>query len=154
MLALLLAASLPWVPIVAPPAVHPMHTAVAEISYNAGSGTASILIRVFADDFSAALTGTPAPADSAMSRYVRGGFAMADRSGHPLPIRWGGAEREGDVVVLHLAVITRGGLAQVRVLSALLSERFEDQVNIVRASYDGHTTTLLFTRGETAKALP
>jgi hypothetical protein len=135
--------------------VHPMHTAVAEINYDAASGTAAIQIRVFADDFTAALTsdrGTPS--DSALSRYARGSFAVADRSGRPLPIRWLGAERTGDVVVLHLEVAVPGGLAKARVLSALLSERFEDQVNIVRASYDGRATTLLFTRGEPAKALP
>jgi hypothetical protein len=134
---------------------HPMHTAVAEINYDPASGTAAIQIRVFADDFTAALIydgGTPS--DSAMSRYARGSFAMADRSGRPLPIRWLGAERTGDVIVLHLEVAVPGGLVKARVLSALLSERFEDQVNIVRAFYDGRATTLLFTRGEPAKALP
>ena len=47
-----------------------------------------------------------------------------------------------------------GGLAGARVTSLVLCERFEDQVNVVRAAYAGRTTTLLFTRGETAKALP
>jgi hypothetical protein len=136
-------------------AAHPMHTTVAEIGYDAASGTADIHIRVFADDFTAALTPDRATSpDSAMSRYARGSFAMADRLGRPLPIHWVSAERTGDVVVLHLQVASPGGLAKARVLSALLSERFEDQVNIVRASYDGRSTTLLFTRGEPAKALP
>jgi uncharacterized protein DUF6702 len=151
MLALLLAALVALIGTEA----HPMHTAVAEISYDADSGTAAIQIRVFADDFAAALSQERAtPSDSAMSRYVRGTFALADRSGRPLPLRWVGAERAGDVVTLHLRVTAPGGLAKGKVLSALLSERFEDQVNIVRASYDGRATTLLFTRGEPAKALP
>lgn len=156
MLAFLVAASLPWASVSVPlAAAHPMHTAVAEISYDAGGGTAAIRIRVFADDFAAALIPDPAAApDSAMSRYVRGTFALADRSGRPLPLRWIGAELQGDVVVLHLQVAAPGGLAKATVLSALLSERFEDQVNIVRASYNGRAATLLFTRGEPAKALP
>ena len=156
MLALLSAALLSSVGVEAHRAVaHPMHTTVAEITYDRGTGTAAILIRVFADDFTAALILDPAtPADSAMSRYVRGAFALADRSGRPLPIHWVGAAREGDVVVLHLRVTVPDGLAKGKVLSAILSERFEDQVNIVRASYDGRATTLLFTRGEPAKALP
>jgi hypothetical protein len=134
---------------------HPMHTAVVEISYEAASRTAAIHIRVFADDFATALSqDRVTPSDSAMSRYVRGSFALADRSGRPLPLRWVGSEREGDVVVLYLRVTAPGGLAKGKVLSALLSERFEDQVNIVRASYDGRVTTLLFTRGEPAKSLP
>jgi hypothetical protein len=151
MLAFLAAALLASIDIVA----HPMHTAVAEISYDAGNRMAAIDIRVFADDFTAALTPDGAtPSDSAMSRYVRGTFAVSDRSGRPLRLRWVGAERAGDVVALHLQVSVPGGLAKARVMSALLSERFEDQVNIVRASYDGRATTLLFTRGEPAKALP
>jgi len=151
MLALLAAALLASIGIEA----HPMHTAVAEISYDAASSTATIHIRVFADDFAAALSqDRTTPSDSAMSRYVRGAFALANRSGRPLPIRWVGAAREGDVVVLHLRVTVPGGLAKGKVLSAILSDRFEDQVNIVRASYDGRVTTLLFTRGDPAKALP
>lgn len=134
---------------------HPMHTAVVEIGYDRASSTAAILIRVFADDFTAALTQDGVtPPDSAMSRYARGSMALADRSGRPLRIRWVGAERAGDVVVLHLQAGVPGGLAKVKVLSAFLCERFEDQVNIVRASYDGRAATLLFTRGEPAKALP
>lgn len=151
MLVLLLAALLASTGIEA----HPLHTAVAEISHDPGSGTAAIHIRVYADDFASALSqdGTT-PSDSAMSRYVRGTFALTAPSGRPLPNRWVGAEHEGDVVVLHLLVNAPGGLAKAKVLSALLAERFADQVNIVRASYDGRATTLLFTRGETAKALP
>ena len=156
MLALLSAALLSSIGVEAHRAVaHPMHTAVAEITYDSGTRTAAIRIRVFADDFTAALSQDRAtPSDSAMSRYVRGAFALADRSGRPLPIHWVGSAREGDVVVVHLRVTVPSGLAKGKVLSAILSERFPDQVNIVRASYDGRTITLLFTRGEPAKALP
>jgi hypothetical protein len=156
MLALLAAALLPWAgikPVL--PAMHPMHTAVAEISYDPTGRAAAVLIRVFADDFAAALiTSEGVASDSAMSRYVRGRFALVDRSGRPLPFRWMGAERAGDVVVLRLQVPAPAGLAHAKVLSTLLSERFGDQVNIVRVSYDGRATTLLFTPGDLAKTLP
>src|SRR4051812_46441308 len=96
---------------------HPMHTAVAEISSMPGSGIAEIRIRVFADDLDAALgEDRKMPADSAISRYLRGSFALADRAGHPLPLQWMSAEREGDVVVLHLRVTTALGLAKGKVL--------------------------------------
>jgi len=137
------------------PAVHPMHTSVTEISYDAGSRTAAIRIRVFADDFAAAMgPDSGAPADSAMSSYVRANFTLVDRSGRSLPIQWLGAERAGDVVLLRLSARAPDGLAQAKVLNALLADRFADQVNIVRALYDGRAATLLFTRGEPAKALP
>lgn len=69
-------------------------------------------------------------------------------------LAWAGAERSGDVLLLRLRGEVPGGRAGARVTSLVLCERFEDQVNIVRATYGGRATTLLFTRGATSKALP
>jgi hypothetical protein len=134
---------------------HPMHTAVTEIAYDATTRLAAIRIRVFVDDLRAALQATPGTAagDSATVRYVTSGFSFIDRTGRRLPFRWQGAERAGDVLVLRFDAAALAGLAGGRVASTLLSERFEDQVNIVRATYSGRTRTLLFTRGEAAKSL-
>jgi uncharacterized protein DUF6702 len=138
------------------PVAHPLHTALAELTYRADSQTMVIRIRVFADDLAGAVSGLTEgdPPDSALSRYARGTFALADRSGRPVPLRWEGADHAGDLVLLRLGAALGGGLAGVRVLAALLWERFPDQINIVRASYGGRTTTLLFTRGDTARQLP
>lgn len=135
---------------------HPMHTAVTEVAQQDSRGAATVQIRVFFDDFQAAvpLPPEPAAADSAMARYLRGSFALADRAGRPVRLTWGGAERAGDVIVLRLLGEVPGGLAGARVTSLVLCERFSDQINIVRAEYDGRVTTLLFTRGEASKALP
>jgi hypothetical protein len=135
---------------------HPMHTAVAEITHVAGRSSADISIRVFADDFGTVVTGEPgtAAADSAMSRYVRGRFALADPAGHPMALEWAGARREGDVIRINLAVPAAGGLKGARVRIALLCERFDDQINIVRATYESRSTTLLFTPGDPEKVLP
>jgi hypothetical protein len=56
--------------------------------------------------------------------------------------------------VLRLRADAPRGLAGVRVRHTLLCERFNDQVNIVRATYGGRSATLFFTRGDEAKALP
>jgi uncharacterized protein DUF6702 len=137
-------------------AVHPMHTAVAELAELDARGATAVEIRVFADDFRAALglASDPAGADSAMARYLRGTFALADRTGRPVRLSWAGAERTGDVILLRLTGEVAGGLAGARVTSLVLCERFEDEVNVVRAAYGGRTETLLFTRGESSKALP
>ncbi len=137
-------------------AAHPMHTTVAEITYDRPGRMAAIRIRVFADDFGTAVPAQSDAAirDSAMSRYVRRAFVLTGRSGQALPIHWDGAERQGDVVLLRLRADAPDGLSGAKVLSALLCERFDDQVNVVRASYDGRAATLLFTGGDRAKALP
>ncbi len=139
---------------------HPMHTAVAEVAQLDAGGRTTIQVRVYADDIHSAVPGAGdgasggAPADSALSRYLRGTFALADRAGHPVRLRWAGAERAGDVVLLRLEGTVPGGLAGARITALVLCERFEDQVNVVRAAYGGQTTTLLFTPGETSKVLP
>ena len=134
---------------------HPMHTAVTEIAYDAASMAAVIRIRVFVDDFTAAVHSAPGTAagDSATARYVTSSFTIVDRTGRRLPLRWQGVDQTGDVLVLRFSAAAPAGLAGGQVASTLLSEQFEDQVNIVRATYGGRTRTLLFTRGEVAKAL-
>ena len=149
----------PWIALVALAITgarpHPMHTAVTEVAQDAAGHTA-IQVRVYADDLYAAVgpAGGAEGADSAMARYLRATFALADRTGRPVRLAWAGAERTGDVILLRLRGEVPGGLAGARVTSLVLCERFEDQVNVVRAVYAGRTTTLLFTRGETSKVLP
>jgi hypothetical protein len=119
-------------------------------------GATTVRIRVFSDDLESALRPPPGTTstDSAMARYLRGTFALADRSGRPVRLAWAGAGRTGDVILLQLRGEVPGGLRGARVTSLVLCERYPDPVNIVRASYAGRTTTLLFTRGEAAKSLP
>jgi hypothetical protein len=150
---------------------HPMHTTVTEVVQDDARGHVSIQVRVYVDDLRAAVSlpsgtfgaeseatdsrrGDSAAADSAMARYLRGTFALADRTGRPVRLTWAGAEPTGDVMLLRLQGEVPGGLAGARVTSLVLCERFEDQVNVVRAEYAGRAATLLFTRGGTAKALP
>jgi len=136
---------------------HPMHTAVAELEQVDAGGNTAVRVRLFADDFAAAVpeSGATGPgADSAMAIYLRGRFAIADRSGRPVRLAWEGAERAGDVVLLRLRARVPGGLAGARVTSLVLCERFADQVNVVRATYAGQAQTFLFTRGEQSKTLP
>jgi hypothetical protein len=145
---------------------HPMHTTVTELVQEDAGGRTSIRVRVYVEDLQAAVplpAGTAgvhsaatdsAAADSAMARYLRATFALADRTGRPVRLAWAGAERTGDVMLLRLRGEVPGGLTGARVTSLVLCERFEGQVNVVRAEYAGRTSTLLFTRGETAKVLP
>jgi hypothetical protein len=137
---------------------HPMHTTVTEVTQEDAGGHVSIQVRAYVDDLRSAgvdsVAATSAAAEAATARYLRGTFALTDRTGRPVRLAWAGAERSGDVILLRLQGEVPGGLAGARVTSLVLCERFEDQVNVVRAEYAGRTTTLLFTRGATAKALP
>jgi hypothetical protein len=132
-------------------AMHPMHASVAELVDEPAARSALVTLRVFADDFRAAV---PADRDSDAEAYVRSHFELRDASGRAIPLRWEGASRSGDVIQLRFRAELRAGLAGVRVRNLILCERFADQVNIVRATSAGRTASLLFTRGDQAKALP
>lgn len=131
-------------------AVHPMHTAVAELVHEPSTRSVIVKLRVFADDFAAAV----GPEDASAEAYVRAHLRLADAGGHPIMLRWEGIERSGDIVRIQLRGDAPAGLAGAHVLLSLLCERFEDQVNIVRATYAGRTASLLFTRGDQTRALP
>ena len=132
---------------------HPLHTSVTEVSSD-DRGAVRVAIRLYADDLGSAAGAPDAPAaDSAVARYVRGRFALRDRTDHPVLLRWDGLTRHDDAVVIRLEGTLSGGLAGARVANLLLTERFRDQVNVVRASWPGGSATLLFTRGDAGKAV-
>jgi hypothetical protein len=88
-----------------------------------------------------------------MSRYVTARFTLADAAGRPVPLRWCGARRAGEVIFLCLRAPMRGAPAGARVRSGVLTELFTDQVNIVQASFGGRRRTLLFTPKDGPKVL-
>jgi hypothetical protein len=137
----------------AQPARHPMHTSVAEV--RDAAGRVEVTIRVFPDDLEAAVPGAAkADADSSLASYVLRTFAIVGGDGQPVPLRWMGLERVGDVLRLRLEGDSRARLAGAAIIHGILLERFPDQVNVVRATYDGRTATLLFLPGDAAKRLP
>jgi hypothetical protein len=122
---------------------HPAHTSSAELI---GTGdSVQVAIRAFADDIA-----TVGP----VRAYVAGRFGLADRHGRPVGLAWVGADTAGDVLTVRLRGRIGGGLSGATVSHRLLTERFTDQVNLVRATYGRRTATLVFTRGDGPKALP
>jgi hypothetical protein len=139
---------------------HPLHTTLTRIARGAEARTLDVTVRVFVDDFSAAVArrggaGGPAvtpPPDSAAHAYVAAALTLTDGAGHRVPLRWVGARRTNDLLWLSFVagVPTADGL---RVANQLLVELHADQVNIVQADVGGRRTSLLFTRGDGPKPL-
>ncbi len=152
-----------------PAHAHPLHTTLAELSYDPATRVLQVSLRVFTDDFTNAVarragerageragvrTVGALPPDSAMFRYVAERFAIAAPGAGPLALRWCGVRRSGDVLLLCLRATAVPALAGARVRSALLNESFADQVNLVQATYDGRRQMLLFTPRTGVKPLP
>ena len=148
------------VPAVRTAFAHPLHTTLTQLSYDASTRLLTVSVRVFADDFSAAVmpggraSSLVVPPDSAMLRYVSGRFTLQRSGGGPIPLRWCGMRRDGEALFLCLRAAGQPSPAGARLRNALLSEMFADQVNIVQASYGGARRTLLFTPWDGTKVLP
>jgi hypothetical protein len=125
------------------PYPHPTHSSSAELVQKADS--VRVVLRVFADDL--ATVGAPGP-------YIGEHFTLTDRDGAPVRLEWAGAVPGGDVVTIRLRGRLAGGLSGAKLSNRILTDRFADQVNLVRATYQRRTATLIFTRGDGPKALP
>ena len=127
---------------------HPIHSSSAVVSFPAGTERASIVLRVFADDF------PPGRATAAVERYLAERFRLTDAGGARVPIQLEGIAADGAVLVLMLSAPADGASSGARIWHGVLAERFPDQVNLVRVHRDGRAATLLFTAGDGPKPLP
>lgn len=144
-----------------PVVAHPIHSTLTEIVYEDAGHAVRVSIRVFADDFGAAVARHAGPGaaggpagDDAVQRYVAARLTVADRSGRPIPLRWCGQRRQGNLMWLCLSGTSPAGLAGGRVRNRLLVDAFDDQVNIVQTRAAGRRQTILFSGGDAWKALP
>lgn len=133
-----------------------MHTSVTQLIQEADGQSVQIEMRLFADDLQHAIAGVrdDTSARSRIAEYMQGRLALSYGAEAPISLQWEGAEVTGDVVLLRLRAAAPRGLAGVRVANSVLCERFGDQVNVVRATYDGRVATLIFSRGDADKPLP
>ena len=141
---------------------HPLHTTLTQLTYNAAERSVYVSMRVFADDFSTAVArhsgGRAAAdhsvADAAAFAYVAEGLTLIGADGRRLPLQWCGARRTDIVLWLCLRSPAPDGLDGLQVHNRVLVEMFEDQINIVQATYNGRKQSLLFTREDRPKRLP
>ncbi len=144
---------------------HPLHTSLAELSYDSKTGALALSLRVFVDDFTKASlafqkkqsTARPSaviPGQSPLVAYALASFDLRDGHARRVGFVSCGGKRVGDLMWLCFRGQIPGGGNGLRVLSQILFDTYRDQINIVQASYSGRKVNLLFTPGETAKVLP
>jgi hypothetical protein len=140
---------------------HPLHTTLTEITEDRARGVVRATIRVFADDIDHSLkrgAHVPAPIGSpawnaAAISYAASVFTMSTKPGVPMPLRSCGVTQKADVLWICLEANAPSGAASLVVRNAMLCDQFEDQVNIVQATFAGSRHSVLFTRGDRLKPL-
>ncbi len=139
---------------------HPLHTTLVQLTYDEHTRTMESTIRVFASDFAAAVAkrkGAATPSDDRVSdqdamSYVGGTFRMSDMSGRPVPLTWCGSRRAGDVLWLCVRAANVAAPNTVKLSDQMLTELFDDQINIVQATAGAKHASMLFTKGDGAKS--
>lgn len=138
---------------------HPIHTTLTALSHEKGELTLSV--RTFADDFSASVAmfaGRTPPsdwtvADADVARYLASRIKIWDASKHALALTPCGIRREREMYWLCVRLTGISDLRGIRMENRLLTERHEDQVNIVQIGVEGSRRTLLFTKKTDAQEL-
>lgn len=142
---------------------HPLHTSLAEVVYDATTGAVQLSLRVFVDDYTRASIAfqqkhpsvTPASAaktQSPLVAYALASLVLSDSRGRRVSFASCGGKRVGDLMWLCFRGQSAPG-GGLHVMSQVLFDNFKDQINIVQASSGDRRVNLLFTPGETAKAL-
>jgi hypothetical protein len=133
---------------------HPMHTTLAEVRVDMAQHTVRATIRLFADDFAAALPkgGTPGTFEPRAAAYVVSSFSLSS-AGRPVVLRSCGIRRSGDLMWVCVESAGPGDIAHLRARNALLVETFPDEVNIVQIGDGPGRRSILFLRGDGDKPL-
>ncbi|MBM3853096.1 MAG: hypothetical protein FJ399_08055 [Verrucomicrobia bacterium] len=146
---------------------HPIHTSIAEADYNRTSQKLEVALRVYVDDFEAALSArakrlvtleqTPPPEFNSLTRaYLAETFTVRTPDGRVIAHEWVGREVKAEVNELWLffEIPLPGGPEGIRLRHGALGEVFPTQINSVRVrDADGRKTTLVFLPKQSEKTV-
>lgn len=141
---------------------HPLHTTLTELTVDSARHVVRVVVRAFSDDLGAAMARrspghAPQPGgaawDTAAFAYATSAFTIADHTGRPLTLRGCGIRRTGDLLWLCMETESRTGATGLQLRDAVLTEVYDDQVNIVQVTIAGARRSLLFTRGDGLKRI-
>ena len=145
---------------------HPIHTSVAEADYNRTSHKLEVALRVFIDDFEAALSvharqrislaRTPgAEFDTRARAYLAEKFSVRTRDGQRVPHQWVGREvKEADNELwFYFEIALPEGIEGCRLHHQALGEQFPNQINSVRVRDGSRKVTLVFLAKHTEKTV-
>jgi hypothetical protein len=138
-----------------PVVLHPFHTSLTEIQYNAREKSLEITIRMFTDDLETALTkfnngqkimigGKNDNSNAILSKYIQQHFAIITPQKQKKTLNVLGKELEGDATWIYVEVPDTAIIKDHILQNDLMQELFDDQTNLVNFFYSGNKKTFLF----------
>jgi hypothetical protein len=138
-------------------AAHPIHTSTADADYNPTARNLEVALRVFVDDFEAALTTrekrpislerTPAAEFDALTRvYLAEYFTVKAADGARVTLQWIRREikESANELWLYFEAPLPQGVDGTTIHHAILRDQFSNQINSVHIRDGARRTTLVF----------
>lgn len=144
--------------------LHKFYVSLTEIRYNPGSERLEVSMRIFPDDLDRALEQNfgisthlateleSNEADSLLQVYLGFHFAL-EVDGVPVILKYLGKEPEADAIWCYMESEAINNFGSIQIRSSLLTEEFEDQVNIIQVYAGKWNKGLLLTREQTSDQL-
>lgn len=143
-----------WLLLGAAPPRHAYHVSLTEVTYNASAQTLEIAVKLFTDDLESTLENLGAPrlhldtpqehadAPALIARYLDNRLTWTI-DGTPYSAKYLGREYEDDATWCYLEISGLPPFWELSVRNLLLTERFEDQSNLMHVVVGGRTQSLL-----------
>lgn len=145
-------------------ALHPFHASITEIRYNADKQNLEVSHRLFLNDIENTLNTRyhqeldlvknlhSAKADSLIQLYIKEHFSMTQH-GKPVDMHFLGYEREENAVWCYQEAKGFAKAPSLEIFNNILTETFDDQVNLVHGFVGDEETTLQFDKEDTQHTL-
>ena len=145
-----------------PAAAHPIHMSFTEARYSEGGATLQLWVRVFANDFAAAAARRARirlARDSVIDMpnavaYLVEKLQLVGGDGRAIRLVVCGTKRVDQMLFFCLQAKASQGTKKLKILNSVMTELFDDQVNVVQTVTGTSRASRLFVRGDGLKAMP
>lgn len=140
---------------------HEFHASVTQMQYNPAERAFEISIRVFTDDLERGLStmsGTKVSLEKGkqnalIEKYVRTHFTCMNAQKQPKAFQYIGYETEADAQWIYLEMPYAEAFSGGTMRQTILTELFDDQVNMVNIKYQNQKKTFVFRKNQTVQEI-
>jgi hypothetical protein len=143
--------------------LHEFHNSIAELNYNTKNNSFEVSLRVFTDDFETALTqannlggfhlDNTKKHNAIIEKYLHQHFYLKDNKNQKIVGTFIGKEIENEATWLYYEIPLKKSLIGWYIHNSILTELFEDQMNMVNIFFKKQKKTLLFKQNNTYQKL-
>lgn len=142
---------------------HDYHVSVTQMQYSVEARAWEVSIRIFTDDLEKALGSSQGNKkfsikngddnDPFVSGYIQKHFLLFNEQKKALPLRYVGKEQEEDATWIYLEIPFQMPATGYRLQNSILTEIFDDQVNMTNILMPSGKKTYLFKKGQLIRSL-